>query len=193
MKPKILETFDEIANLYKKLGKLQDAEVEAHLSSEELSTSQDRRFKKLKNETIDLVKSLRLNNNRIEALIEQMYSINKRMIMIESRLLRLAESHGVAREDFLKEYEGEELDPNWIRRVGRLTRRGWKEFAADERAVYVAAALNSERLSKRFEHRPLEFRGFIQEKHAFVRQTGFAGPGAQTASDQRSPARALTR
>jgi RNA polymerase primary sigma factor len=133
LKPKILETFDEIANLYKKLGKLQDAEVEAHLSSEELSTSQDRRFKKLKNETIDLVKSLRLNNNRIEALIEQMYSINKRMIMIESRLLRLAESHGVAREDFLKEYEGEELDPNWIRRVGRLTRRGWKEFAADER------------------------------------------------------------
>ncbi|MFM9864805.1 MAG: RNA polymerase sigma factor RpoD, partial [Micropepsaceae bacterium] len=133
LKPKILETFDEIANLYKKLGKLQDAEVEAHLSSEELSTSQDRRFKKLKNETVDHVKSLRLNNNRIEALVEQMYSINKRMIMIESRLLRLAESHGVGREDFLKEYEGEELDPNWIRRVGRLTRRGWKEFAADER------------------------------------------------------------
>ncbi len=133
LKPKILETFDEIANRYKKLGKLQDAEVEAHLSSEELSTSQDRRFKKLKNETVEHVKSLRLNNNRIEALVEQMYSINKRMIMIESRLLRLAESHGVAREDFLKEYEGEELDPNWIRRVGRLTRRGWKEFAADER------------------------------------------------------------
>jgi RNA polymerase primary sigma factor len=133
LKPKILETFDEIANLYKKLGKLQDAEVEAHLSADELSTSQDRRFKKLKNETVDHVKSLRLNNNRIEALVEQMYSINKRMIMIESRLLRLAESHGVAREDFLKEYEGEELDPNWIRRVGRLTRRGWKEFASDER------------------------------------------------------------
>ncbi len=133
LKPKILETFDEIANRYKKLGKLQDAEVEAHLSSEELSTSQDRRFKKLKNETVEHVKSLRLNNNRIEALVEQMYSINKRMIMIESRLLRLAESHGVAREDFLKEYEGEELDPNWIRRVARLTRRGWKEFASDER------------------------------------------------------------
>jgi RNA polymerase primary sigma factor len=133
LKPKILETFDEIANLYKKLGKLQDAEVEAHLSADELSTSQDRRFKKLKNETVDLVKSLRLNNNRIEALVEQMYSINKRMVMIESRLLRLAESHGVAREDFLKEYEGEELDPNWIRRVGRLTRKGWKEFASDER------------------------------------------------------------
>ncbi len=133
LKPKILETFDDIAGRYKKLGKLQDAEVEAHMSSEELSSSQDRRFKKLKNETIDLVKSLRLNNARIEALVEQMYSINKRLVMLESRLLRLAESHGVAREDFLKEYDGEELDPNWIRRVGRLTRRGWKEFASDER------------------------------------------------------------
>ncbi|MBL9097683.1 MAG: RNA polymerase sigma factor RpoD, partial [Alphaproteobacteria bacterium] len=133
LKPKILETFDDIAGRYKKLGKLQDAEVEAHMSSEELSTSQDRRFKKLKNETVDLVKSLRLNNARIEALVEQMYSINKRLVMLESRLLRLAEAHGVAREDFLKEYDGEELDPNWIRRVGRLTRRGWKEFAQDER------------------------------------------------------------
>jgi RNA polymerase primary sigma factor len=133
LKPKILETFEEIANLYKKLGKLQDAEVEAHLSSEELSTSQDRRFKKLKNETVDLVKSLRLNNARIEALVEQMYSINKRLVMLESRLMRLAEAHGVGREDFLKEYENEELDPNWIKRVGRLTRRGWKEFAAEEK------------------------------------------------------------
>ncbi|MEQ1754537.1 MAG: RNA polymerase sigma factor RpoD [Micropepsaceae bacterium] len=133
LKPKILETFDEIAGLYKKLGKLQDAEVEAHLSSEELSTSQDRRFKKLKNDTVDLVKSLRLNNARIEALVEQMYSINKRLVMLESRLMRLAEAHGVGREDFLKEYENEELDPNWIKRVGRLTRRGWKEFANEEK------------------------------------------------------------
>jgi RNA polymerase primary sigma factor len=133
LKPKILETFEEIATLYKKLGKLQDAEVEAHLSSEELSTSQDRRFKKLKNETVDLVKSLRLNNARIEALVEQMYSINKRLVMLESRLMRLAEAHGVGREDFLKEYENEELDPNWIKRVGRLTRRGWKEFASEEK------------------------------------------------------------
>ena len=133
LKPKILETFEEIATLYKKLGKLQDAEVEAHLSSEELSSSQDRRFKKLKNETVDLVKSLRLNNARIEALVEQMYSINKRLVMLESRLMRLAEAHGVGREDFLKEYESEELDPNWIKRVGRLTRRGWKEFASEEK------------------------------------------------------------
>ncbi len=133
LKPKILETFEEIASRYKKLGKLQDAEIEAHISSEELSTSQDRRYKKLKNETIELVKSLRLNNNRIEALVDHKYGLNKRLIGLESRLLRLAESHGVPREEFLKEHEGEELDPNWARRVGRLTRRGWKDFAHEER------------------------------------------------------------
>ena len=133
LKPKILETFEEIASRYKKLGKLQDAEIEAHMTSEELSTSQDRRYKKLKNETIELVKSLRLNNNRIEALVEHKYGLNKRLIGLESRLLRLAESHGVPREEFLKEHEGEELDPNWARRVGRLTRRGWKDFAHEER------------------------------------------------------------
>ncbi|MBI1210716.1 MAG: RNA polymerase sigma factor RpoD [Alphaproteobacteria bacterium] len=133
LKPKILEIFEDIASRYKKLGKLQDAEIEAHMTAEDLSTSQDRRFKKLKNETIELVKSLRLNNNRIEALVEHKYNLNKRLVGLESRLLRLAESHGVPREEFLKEHENNELDPNWARRVGRLTRRGWKEFAHEER------------------------------------------------------------
>src|ERR1700729_3051550 len=122
----VLETLDQIASLYKKLGKLQDASVEAALGAEDLSTSQERRFKKLRNETVDLVKGLKLNNNRIEALVDQMYGINR-------RLLRLAEAHGVDRADFLKEHFGNELDPNWARRVGRLSRPGWKDFVADER------------------------------------------------------------
>src|SRR6185437_10331348 len=79
LKPQVLATLDSIAGLYKKLGKLQDASVEAALASDELSTGQERRFKKLRNETMDLVKSLKLNNNRIEALVDQMYGINKRL------------------------------------------------------------------------------------------------------------------
>ena len=134
LKPQVLATLDQIAGLYKKLGKLQDAQVEAALgSADELSTSQERRFNKLRSETVDLVKSLRLNNNSIEALIDQMYGINRRLISLEGRLLRLAEANGVDRVDFLKEYFGNELDPNWLRRVGRLSRTGWKEFAAEER------------------------------------------------------------
>jgi RNA polymerase primary sigma factor len=133
LKPKILETLDEIAGRYKKLVKLQEAEVDAQINSEEFSTSQERRFKKLKTETVELVKSLRLNNNRIDSLVELMYGINKRLIGLESRLLRLAEAHGVPREEFLKEYEGQELDPNWSKRVGKLPRKGWREFVADDR------------------------------------------------------------
>src|SRR5262245_51952356 len=133
LKPQVLSTLDQIAGLYKRLGKLQDAQVEAALGAEELSTSQERRFQKLRNETVDLVKSLRLNNNRIEALVDQMYGINRRLLSLEGKLLRLAEARGVDRIDFLKQYFGNELDPNWLRRVGRLTGTGWKEFAHDEK------------------------------------------------------------
>src|SRR5258708_25688884 len=133
LNPQVLGTLDQIAALYKRLGKLQDAQVEAALGAEELSTSQERRFQKLRNETVDLVKSLRLNNNRIEALVDQMYGINQRLLSLEGRLLRLAEAQGVDRVDFLKQYFGNELDPNWVRRVGRLIGSGWKDFAHEER------------------------------------------------------------
>jgi RNA polymerase primary sigma factor len=133
LKPQVLATLDQIAALYKKLGKLQDAQVEAALGAEEFSTGQERRFLKLRNETVELVKSLRLNNNRIEALVDQMYGINRRLLSLEGRLLRLAEAHGVDRADFLKQYFTNELDPNWVRRVGRLTGTGWKDFAHEER------------------------------------------------------------
>src|SRR6202000_1726043 len=106
LKPQVLAALDSIATLYKKLGKLQDARVEAALASDELSTGQERRFKKLRNETMDLVKSLKLNNNRIEALVDQMYGINRRLVSLEGKLLRLAEAHGVDRAEFLKQYFG---------------------------------------------------------------------------------------
>jgi RNA polymerase primary sigma factor len=66
------------------------------------------------------VKSLSLNSNRIEALVEQLYDINKRLMGLEGRLLRLADSFGVKRDEFIREYQGSELDPNWIDRVGHL-------------------------------------------------------------------------
>src|SRR6202012_5659071 len=82
---------------------------------------------------MDLVKSLKLNNNRNEALVDQMYGINRRLVSLEGKLLRLAEAHGVDRAEFLKQYFGNELDPNWARRVGRLSGIGWHDFVTDER------------------------------------------------------------
>ena len=130
LKPKVLEIFDSIAKQYKSLRKLQDQEV---AESTELSPSQERRYKKLREEIIAEVKSLSLNNARIEALVEQLYDINKRLNSLEGRLMRLAETYKVPRSEFLKEYQGDELNPDWLKRVARLTKHGWKKFASDEK------------------------------------------------------------
>ena len=79
------------------------------------------------------MKSLRLNQARIDALVEQLYDINKRLVGHEGRLMRLAESHGVAREDFLQNYQGSELDPRWLNRVSKLSAKGWKNFVARDK------------------------------------------------------------
>ena len=134
LRPQVLATLDLIADTYKKLRKLQDQQVENRLAAAgTLSPSQERRYKQLKDELITAVKSLSLNNNRIESLVEQLYDINKRLVQNEGRLLRLAESYKVKRDEFLKEYQGSELDPNWIKRISNLSATGWKEFTRNEK------------------------------------------------------------
>jgi RNA polymerase primary sigma factor len=130
LKPRVLETFDRIADNYKKLRRLQVEHVEQRMQNKQLTPAQERKYKKLKEEIVGDVKSLSLNNNRIEALVEQLYDINKRLISYEGRLMRLAESHGVAREEFLRHWQGWELDPKWVLRVSKLGGRGWKDFVA---------------------------------------------------------------
>ncbi|HSM97000.1 MAG TPA: RNA polymerase sigma factor RpoD, partial [Rhizomicrobium sp.] len=175
LKPQVLETLDAIANLYKKLGKLQDASVEAALGgAEDLSTSQERRFKKLRNDTVDLVKGLKLNNNRIEALVDQMYGINRRLVSLEGRLLRLAEAHGVDRADFLKEHFGNELDPQWARRVGRLTRHGWKDFVQDEREKIAALRDEIQSLAQETRQSIVEYRRIVHTVQKGERESGQA-------------------
>ncbi|MFO1167653.1 MAG: RNA polymerase sigma factor RpoD [Rhodoblastus sp.] len=133
LKPQVLETFDRIADAYKKLRRLQDQNVENKLKNEALTPAQERKYKSLKKEIVTDVKSLSLNQNRIDALVEQLYDINKRLIGYETRLLRTAEGHGVGREDFLKNYQGSELDPKWTLRVGKLGAKGWKDFVAKDK------------------------------------------------------------
>jgi RNA polymerase primary sigma factor len=128
LKPQVVETFDKVADAYKRLRKLQDQNVENKLKNESLSPSQERRYKKLKEELVTDVKSLSLNQGRIDALVEQLYEINRRLVGLEVRLMRLAESHGVEREDFIKNYQNSELDPKWLLRVGKLGAKGWKGF-----------------------------------------------------------------
>jgi RNA polymerase primary sigma factor len=133
LKPKVVDTFDKVADAYKRLRRLQDQDIEFKLKNTTLSPAQERRYKKLKDDIISEVKSLRLNQTRIDSLVEQLYDINKRLVGYEGRLMRLAESHGVAREDFLRNYQGSELDPRWLNRASKLSAKGWKSFVARDK------------------------------------------------------------
>jgi RNA polymerase primary sigma factor len=133
LKPKVLETFDNIADSFKRLRRLQEADIHGKLHNESLTPSQERKYRKLKEEIIQEVKSLRLNQGCIDTLVEHLYDINKRLVSHEGRLMRLAESHGVARDGFLRQYQGDELDPRWLNRISRLTEKGWKSFVTRDK------------------------------------------------------------
>jgi RNA polymerase primary sigma factor len=133
LKPKVFETLDKIADSYKRLRRLQEQDIENRLKNESLSPAQERKYQKFKDDIIIEVKSLRLNQRRIDALVEQLYDINKKLVSSEGRLMRLGESHGVARDDFLRNYQGSELDPLWLNRVSKLSATGWKNFVARDK------------------------------------------------------------
>ena len=162
LRPQITEIFDKVAADYKKLRRLQDIQIESLLKGEELSASQDRRFKKLRTDIADEVKKLHLNNARIEQLVDQLYDINRKLVRYEGKLLRLAESHNVKRDDYLKEYFDNELDPNWVRRVSRLTRPGWKSFCKSERDTIKEVRDNIAKVSQGTGVTTADFRRIVQ-------------------------------
>ncbi|MBA4783643.1 MAG: RNA polymerase sigma factor RpoD [Rhizobiales bacterium] len=132
LKPEVVAKFNDIADNYAKLRTFQDNLVEAKLANKKTAAGDVTTMNELRAQIETDVKSLSLNQNRIEALVEQLYDINKRLIGYEGRLLRLAESYGVKREQFLEHYHGSELDPNWLDKIHNLSGRGWKEFATSE-------------------------------------------------------------
>ena len=137
LKPETIEKFQKIAGTYKKYAKLQEARLAAAVQSEGLSTAQERRFKKLSEELVELISSVKFNNMRIEELVDELYGLNKRLMTLSGRLLRLAESHKVSRVAFLDEYQGNEVEDGWIERVGGLKGRGWSSFVEKERVAIV--------------------------------------------------------
>ena len=146
LKPKVLETFDTIAATYRKLRKQQDKKLEQQLVGEQGSRQQQKVYEKLRDEIIVDVKSLSLNNNRIESLVEQLYAINKRLIGLEGRLMRLADSYGVPRQHFIDEYYGNELDQTWLDRVSTQRQKVGpvrQERARAHRAAFAARSISS--------------------------------------------------
>ena len=132
--PKVLDQFQKIAATYKKLHRLQEARLEAAHKNDAVTPAQDKRYIKLRRELVELMGGVRLNNHRIEELVDQLYGLNRRIMDFEGRLLRLAEKYKVTRESFVKQYVGRELDTNWLRRIKRLKEKGWANFGKEESA-----------------------------------------------------------
>jgi len=130
LKPQVVETFDRIANAYGQMRAMQDRHAEDRTAT--VSDAEAKKLEALRAEVIADVKSLSLNTSRIESLVEQLYDINKRLVRLEGRLLRLAESYGVKREQFLQNYYGRELDPTWETALETFEGKGWAEFARRE-------------------------------------------------------------
>ena len=128
--PTVLRTLDDIANGYRRLCALQDRHATSTFYDGRLSPAQERRCRKLRDEIVVAVRSLRLNQARIDALVAQLYDVNARLVGHEGRLMRLAEAHGVARQEFLDHYRGFEHDPRWRERVSKLPAPGWQRLVA---------------------------------------------------------------
>ena len=121
----IVGTFDAMAQVHRKLHKLQHQRITAPSKCEVLPWTTERCYDKLRLESIELLKRVRLNSTRIEHLVEQLYELNRRLVGEEGRLLRLAETVGLRRREFLEHYMGNELAADWLERVGALPDRGW--------------------------------------------------------------------
>jgi RNA polymerase primary sigma factor len=129
LKPEVLATFEEIENLYKRLHKMQQKRLDLLTSGEDVNARSEKAYEKLREELVGKVEQVRLHNNRIEELVTQLKQLNQRLTGLEGQLLRTAESCKVARDDFLNQYRGSELDPNWVEKIGRLPGKAWKLFA----------------------------------------------------------------
>lgn len=129
LKPQVLKNFEDIAKTYKKFHRLQTIRMEAMQGTGEFKSSQEKRYGKLREELIDLMEAVHLNNDRIEALMDQLYGLNRRLVGLEGKLLRMANTSRIRREDFLEQYRGSELDPDWMKKCAKMPTKNWQRFA----------------------------------------------------------------
>ncbi|WP_315760368.1 RNA polymerase sigma factor RpoD [Sphingomonas sp. Y38-1Y] len=131
LKPQALEKFASITALYKTFAKVQGKRLDAMAAGGELTSAEEKKYQKLREELTAEVESVQFHQAKIEYLVDQLYSFNRRLTALGGQMLRLAERHKVNRKDFLDRYMGHELDEQWLASVGGLDKK-WKAFAENE-------------------------------------------------------------
>ncbi|MBM7069214.1 RNA polymerase sigma factor RpoD [Actibacterium sp. 188UL27-1] len=143
LKPRVLETLDLIARDYADLAEMQDLRMSATLNEDDsFSKKEEERYQTLRSEIVVLVNELHLHNNRIEALIDQLYGINRRIMSIDSNMVKLADQARINRREFIEAYRGYELDPTWMEKMSEKPGRGWQ--ALMERSSSKVSDLRTE-------------------------------------------------
>jgi RNA polymerase primary sigma factor len=132
LKPQLLETLEQFAKVSKKMRSLQEKRLTKSFGEGRYSKDDEKTYQKLHRELVELMMGVRFTIYRVESLILKLYDINRRLMTLEGRLLRLAEARKVNRKSFIEQYIGNELDPTWLGRMSERTDKGWKEFAAKD-------------------------------------------------------------
>ncbi len=130
LKPQVLETFEAVSEAYERMRKVQEQRLVAINGGQEPPASVDRKYEKIKTELVELMERVKLNNARIEQLMDELYAHNKALMALEGKLLRIALDCRIKREDFLNHYYGHELDPAWLEQLGKLSGKSWAKFVA---------------------------------------------------------------
>ncbi|TDE40967.1 RNA polymerase sigma factor RpoD [Antarcticimicrobium sediminis] len=129
LKDQVLSTLLGISLDYAQLSEMQDSRIAATLGDTGAFSAKDEAtYQKLRSEIVELVNGLHLHNNRIEALIDQLYGINRRVMVIDSAMVKLADQARINRREFIEAYRGRELDPTWLDEMAQKPGRGWKMF-----------------------------------------------------------------
>ncbi|MDX2072825.1 MAG: RNA polymerase sigma factor RpoD [Alphaproteobacteria bacterium] len=134
LKPQILETLDQFAKISKKMRNLQEKRMNKSLGEGKYSKEDEVAYQKLHRSLVELMMGVRFTIYRVEKLIGRLYEMNKRLMLLEGRLMRLAEARRVNRKQFLENYIGKELEPGWLKRVSALADKGWKDFVTKDKA-----------------------------------------------------------
>ena len=163
LSPKVLRNLDKIDKTWPKVARLLAKRKEAELGNGSFGTVSTKNLEKMHGELVGCVKKVRMNNYRIEQLVQELYTYNKTLLALEGRLLRMATKSKVARADFLKQYLGFETDPKWLNRVSRLSGKGWKPFVQRYRDEIKTIRDQIRTLSEETEMRIDEFRSLTNE------------------------------
>jgi len=126
IKPKVLKTVSSLTKDYNKLIKYQKEKLDCVLNSSIFSTAKEKGYEKVVNDILENIKSLQLSPSVLEELVQKHYVENKKVVSLEGNLLRLAMDHKIPRNEFIKFYIGNEINPNLKKFLD--TNSTWKQF-----------------------------------------------------------------